>query len=226
MTQLVRYEAARNALAEARRVDEVKDIRDKAVAMETYARLAKDRELMEHATQIRVHAEIRAGELLREMTKNKGSVSGKTGRKARPVLDTAPKLADLGITKTQSSRWQKLAALSKDEQQEKVEEAKRKTEAVINPTPRKTTPRKPPKAELPSLPSAIDPLLSCESEGIGLRVAARNSPRPMEPVGQRVARRGRAHRASHREAKGREQWRHHAAWPPALNEHARQRRHS
>jgi len=161
MTQLVRYEAARNALAEARRVDEVKDIRDKAVAMETYARLAKDRELMEHATQIRVHAEIRAGELLREMTKNKGSVSGKTGRKARPVLDTAPKLADLGITKTQSSRWQKLAALSKDEQQEKVEEAKRKTEAVINPTPRKTTPRKPPKAEVPSLPSAIDPLLSC-----------------------------------------------------------------
>jgi hypothetical protein len=63
------------------------------------------------ARLICMRAEIRAGELLREMEKNKGGVPGKTGRKGQPVLDKTPKLSDLGVTKDQSSRWQKLAAL-------------------------------------------------------------------------------------------------------------------
>ena len=120
---LVRYDAARRALAEAHRVDEVKSVRDKAVAMQAYARQAKDATLITQATEIRMRAERRAGELLREMEKNKGAVPGKTGRKGQPVLDTKPKLADLGVSKTQSSRWQKLAALDADKFERHVERA-------------------------------------------------------------------------------------------------------
>ena len=99
---------------EARSVDEVKDIRDKAIAMAAYARQAKNRDLEADAVEIRLRAERRAGELLTEMEKNQGAVAGKTGCKGRPVLDSKPKLADFGVSKTQSSRWQALASIPQD----------------------------------------------------------------------------------------------------------------
>jgi N6-adenosine-specific RNA methylase IME4 len=123
---LVKYNTARKALAEAHRVDEVKSIRDKAMAMQVYARQAKDTTLITQATEIRMRAERRAGELLREMEKNKGSAGpgrGKAGKAAGPAFNDAPKLKDLGINKTQSSRWQALAALDDPTFEAKVEGA-------------------------------------------------------------------------------------------------------
>jgi N6-adenosine-specific RNA methylase IME4 len=119
-TRLIRYDAARRALAEAHRVDEVKSIRDKAVAMEAYAKQAKDTTLITQATEIRMRAERRAGELLIEMEdrgerRAQGQGDGK-GRSVQPL----PKLSDLGINKTQSSRWQYLAALDDSHFEHKV----------------------------------------------------------------------------------------------------------
>lgn len=121
---LVKYDTARKALAEARRVDEVKGIRDKAVALQVYAKQAKNTELIDHATDIRLRAERRAGELLRQMEKAKGSRGSgrpkKGGSAKRPPKSSARTLADLGISKTQSSRWQRHAAMTEKDFEEQV----------------------------------------------------------------------------------------------------------
>jgi len=118
VNQLVRYDAARHALQVAVSVDEVKDIRDKAQAMAAYARQAHDTALVEWATEIKVRAERRAGELLR--------ANGVKAGNPQLSKDTtiAPKLAELGISRDQSSRWQKLAAVSEDKFEQAVAAAK------------------------------------------------------------------------------------------------------
>src|SRR5262249_45189936 len=92
----------------------------------------KDRRLIEDATEIRMRAERRAGELLAEMDKNRGAIPGKTGRKGKPVLDPTPKLADLSITKTQSSRWQQLAGLPEQGVEDKVTRAAETAVAAVD----------------------------------------------------------------------------------------------
>ena len=114
--KLVKYEAARHALAEARRVDEVKDIRDKAIAMAEYAKQAKDPDLELWAKEIRFRAERRAGEMLGEMelaAKAKFPVGnpghGLRAGSAQRTPQSSSTLADLGVTKHESSTWQRLA---------------------------------------------------------------------------------------------------------------------
>jgi DNA N-6-adenine-methyltransferase (Dam) len=139
--QLVKYENARQALAVIHDVDEIKDIRDKAVAMQAYAEQAKDTALIGYATGIRLRAERRAGELLAEMQKAKGAAGNPGGRGAKIVRSPdataqSPKLSDLGISKTQSSRWQQLAKLPDDKFEAKVERAKSAAEDKTTSAPR------------------------------------------------------------------------------------------
>jgi hypothetical protein len=105
------FDDAKRALAECRNIDDARLLRNRALALVVFAQQAKDRSLIEDATEIKLRAERRAGELLRESEKNKGAIPGRTGRKGRPVLDPTPTLANLGITKTQSSHWQRLATM-------------------------------------------------------------------------------------------------------------------
>jgi hypothetical protein len=142
MLQLIRYEAACRAPAEATRVDEVKDICDKATAMQAYAAQAQDTQLIGYATEIRFRAERRGGELLIELRLNGGRDPGGHGKRIESQAATQlPKLEDLGVTKTQSSRWQRPAKLPDERFQEKLQRHKAQAE---NST---TSVRRYPKAE-------------------------------------------------------------------------------
>lgn len=127
-TALAKYETARAALAAAHRVDEVKTIRDKAQAMAAYAKQARDTQMVQWATEIKVRAERRCGEMLRD--------SAETGQRStggKPSHDaTVTKLSDLGITRDQSSRYQKLAAMPAEHFETAVETAKATAGAVTS----------------------------------------------------------------------------------------------
>lgn len=113
MTALIRYEAARSALAEARGVDEVKDIRDKSEAMRAYARMAKDTQLEMDATELRLRAERRLGIMLAEQKKTVGMNRGgweSCGTDEEPQ-DRIPTLADVGIDKKLSARSQRVGGI-------------------------------------------------------------------------------------------------------------------
>lgn len=126
-TALTKYETARTALAEAHRVDEVKNIRDKAEAMAAYARQAKDSELIQYATEIKVRAERRCGELLaRSAETGERATREKHGRGGQVASfdQTPPTLAQMGLTKDESSRYQQLAAMPADHFETAVATAK------------------------------------------------------------------------------------------------------
>ena len=72
MKDLVLYNRMISAISHCSKVDEVKDIRDKALALEHYARQATNVDAERQAINVRVRAERRAGELLKGLQKGKG----------------------------------------------------------------------------------------------------------------------------------------------------------
>ena len=120
MSALVKYDAACRALAEAKAVDEVKHIRDVAVAMAAYARQAKNRNAEADAVEIRMRATRRLDQL-RQAQKETVGLNGGTAGKGRPQLggvfatppkDERPTLASQGIDKNLAKQARILGALS------------------------------------------------------------------------------------------------------------------
>ena len=111
MTELVRYEAACRAVAEATSIDEVKDIRDKAVALKAYARQSQNFELELQAVELRQRATRRLGEFIDEQKKTVGLATGGGGKHGRKRVKDKPTLQDAGIDKNLANEARQLAAL-------------------------------------------------------------------------------------------------------------------
>jgi N6-adenosine-specific RNA methylase IME4 len=130
--QLTRYDAACRALAAVRSVDEVKDIRDKAVAMAAYARQAKNRDLEADAVEIRMRATRRLDQLRLAQKEggglNRGAAGG--GSKASPrgslinPRDLRPTLASQGIDKNLAHQARVLGAMDDAAFERKIAEAR------------------------------------------------------------------------------------------------------
>lgn len=124
---LVKMDAARQMLAEARTIDEVKDIRDKAEALRLYARQQKmGLEMQNDIAEIKLRAERKAGKLLRDMEKAKAGRPPKNTSHDASNFQDALTLNKIGITYSQSSRWQTEAELPTEQFEQFVIETKEK----------------------------------------------------------------------------------------------------
>jgi len=109
--ELAWLDTASKAIAKVATVGEAKAITDRASAIKMFA--AKQGWSTKEKTriaEIELQATARLGELLRDQPKNKGAVPGKTGSKGKPVLDSTPTLASLGVSKKQSQTAQAVAS--------------------------------------------------------------------------------------------------------------------
>lgn len=112
---VLQLDKANIALREAKTIQETKSIADVAQAAEIYAKRQKlGEEAVNYAYSIKIDALAKLGRMLKETERNQGALPGKTGVKGEPVLDATPTLAELGLTKKESSIAQKLASLPED----------------------------------------------------------------------------------------------------------------
>lgn len=107
MSVLVQITAASAALAKASTMTDVLSVKNKAEAIRILLKsVGASLETQNKAAEIKLRAERKAGTLLAEME----DAEGNRHTKSKPRLDGSTmlpsSLAELGITKTQSSRWQ------------------------------------------------------------------------------------------------------------------------
>lgn len=129
MTELVKYEAACRAVADAASIDEAKEFRDQGEAMRAYAKQAKNKQLEVQAAEIRIRAERRIGELMAAQRDNGDMAKGAANAGWKETrVDSAPTLAEAGIDKNLADRARKYAAIPEQEFNEIVGDWKGRVE--------------------------------------------------------------------------------------------------
>lgn len=126
VSSIEKLSIARNMLAQAKTLDDILNIRDFAEAARVYAQAAKlGLENQNEAAEVKIRAERKAGEMLARMPKNEGERGQFTGSNIMlHPEEVPPTLADLGIERMQSSRWQTIASLPEDLFEEHIQEVK------------------------------------------------------------------------------------------------------
>jgi hypothetical protein len=146
------YEAAQRALSECSRVDECKNWSDKAQALASYARQAKDSTLHNLALRIQARAQRRMGELLKQIPSGQGANLTAAGREgAHPILTRERAADDGGLSEHQRKTAQRVASIPTPEFEAAIESAQ--PPSITELATRGTVPR-PPAPEAVSAPAA------------------------------------------------------------------------
>jgi DNA (cytosine-5)-methyltransferase 1 len=117
-------DAAQRALEEARSLDEVSAVLDRAKSLQRMTkRVAAAREAHNRCGEIVIYALRRLGEELARTEKAKGGRPIKTGSAGEPVF-AAPTLAEMGVSKKASHTAQLIAAIPEPALREYIEDAK------------------------------------------------------------------------------------------------------
>jgi 16S rRNA G966 N2-methylase RsmD len=126
--KLIKYDAACRAVAEAKAVDEVKEIRNAAIAMAAYAKQAKDRGMEADAAEIRLRATRRLGEMMQAQKETVGLATGREGKRKSLGLpenpSDRPTLESQGIDKNLAHEARTLGGMTEEEFEQQVEEAR------------------------------------------------------------------------------------------------------
>jgi hypothetical protein len=140
MNELVRYDAMLHAIAECHRVDEVKDIHDRAFALEVYARQMKNIDAERQASDIRIRAERQYGKLLKELARvtpqeKANRANAAMGRSSNDVTNVedeyAAALERTGVSRQSASRYQALADVPDAVFEEHLRAPSRSTSSII-----------------------------------------------------------------------------------------------
>lgn len=100
-------------MTKARTVEDAEKIRQQVKALEALSKEFKlSREIQVDATELRIRAERRLGKILRGMEKKQGGNYSEQTKELQSLgVTTTPTLSDLGITKNESSKFQRLAII-------------------------------------------------------------------------------------------------------------------
>ncbi len=121
--RLVSLEQARHALTAMTNIEDVIELRDVAETVRRHREISNQAlDVCNEAAEVKLWAERRIGELLAAMPKSEGQLY--RGHTMLPRDEATPSLADLGIHKMQSHRWQALATLPEDVFEEHIRTTK------------------------------------------------------------------------------------------------------
>lgn len=121
---LIVLDRATQMLAEVRSIDDARDLIDLAEAARIYARQVKlGLEAQNHAAEIKLRAQRRAGEILESMEKAKPRGSNQH-QEALPKVSDPPRYEELGINYKDAHYWQHIAKMPEEAFEGYIEEGK------------------------------------------------------------------------------------------------------